>query len=69
MCVGPFSPAVPPPPPPLPIYDDAEQQRAEAEERRRLRNAKGRDSTILTLNGAQEDETGKAARTKDLLGE
>jgi hypothetical protein len=69
MCVGPFSPPAPPPPPPLPVYDDAEQQRIEAEERRRLRNARGRDATILTLNAAPEEDDGRPVREKNLLGE
>jgi hypothetical protein len=45
------------------MFDDAEQQRIEEAERRRLRNAKGRESTILTLNGERredDDEPGKS---------
>ena len=57
MCVGPFSPPDPPPPaPPPPAFNDAEQQQLEEAERRCLRNAQGRESTILTLNGEKKEE-------------
>ena len=59
-------PAPPPPPPPPPTANDADVQAAGLAERKRMRAASGRASTILTGGGG--DLTPAPTSAKTLLG-
>jgi hypothetical protein len=69
MCGIFSSPSIPAPPPPVaaPSKSDAEVKAAEADRRKQLAAAKGRESTILTGGTGAADEG--ASQKKTLLGQ
>lgn len=65
MCLSSPKVPAPPPPPPLPEENDEIRER-QAAERRRLRNLRGRSSTILT--SGLGDVSSRKSASKVLLG-
>ena len=62
---APDPPPLPPPPPPAPTTDSEDVKRSQAQERKRLKNKQGFESTILAGSLA----TGSNAGMKTLLGQ